>query len=163
MCTSADADHPPSLCEHASLDPVGDDMSEQDPNATPRPWQEPPNDWGQLPPEWQQPAGPLPLPPPPAAGYQQPYTPYNPYGPQPGQRTESLAIASLVVSLVGILCFGVITGLVGIGLGVAARGRIDRDPSLKGRGLATAGIIVGACVFLLSLMSIFVLAKRSTI
>jgi hypothetical protein len=61
--------------------------------------------------------------------------------------------------LVGILCFGMVTGLVGIGLGVAARGRIDRDPTLKGRGLATSGIIVGACVFVLSLLSIFVLAR----
>jgi hypothetical protein len=43
---------------------------------------------------------------------------------------------------------------------VAARGRIDRDPTLKGRGLATAGIIVGACVFVLSLLSIFLLARN---
>jgi hypothetical protein len=136
-------------------------MSEHDPNAVPPSWQDPPNDWGQLPPEWQQQPGQLP--PPPPAGYQQPYTPYNPYGPQQAQRTETLAIASLVVSLVGFLCFGVVTGPVGIGLGVTARNRIDRDPSLTGRGLATAGIVIGAFVFVLSLVSLFVLATRSTI
>src|SRR3954454_22139197 len=138
-------------------------MSENDPNAAQPSWQQPPSDWGQLPPEWQQPPGSLPPPPPPPPGYQQPYSPYNPYGPQPGQRTEGLAIASLVVSLVGILCFGVVTGLVGIGLGVTARGRIDRDPTLKGRGIATAGVILGPCVFLISLLSIFVIAKRGSI
>ncbi len=151
-------------------------MSEHDPNGA-QPWQEPPNDWGQLPPEWQQPPGSLPPPPPPAgyqqpgplppppppAGYQQPYTPYNPYGPQPGQRTEGLAVASLIVSVVGFLCFGVITGPIGIVLGVVARGRIDRDPTLKGRGLATAGIIVGACVFVLSLAGFLLLTRARTI
>jgi hypothetical protein len=139
-------------------------MSDQNPQQVPPGWQPPPSDWGQLPPEWTQDPATLPPPPPPAG--QQPYTPYNPYNPYyapTAQRTEPLAIAALAVSLFGIVCFGMISGVVGICLGVAAQRRIDRDPSLKGRGLATAGIVVGVCVAALSLLGLYAIAKRGGI
>jgi hypothetical protein len=61
----------------------------------------------------------------------------QPQAPTPGggQKTSGLAIASLVCSLVffpvGIIC------------GHLARRDIRRDPSLKGGGLASAGLIIG--------------------
>jgi hypothetical protein len=61
------------------------------------------------------------------------------------------------------MCFGFITGLVGIGLGLAARSRISRDPTLTGKGLATAGIIVGACVTAISVLGFVLLARANSV
>lgn len=70
-------------------------------------------------------------------------TPANPPPVLPGNtatavpRTSRLAIASLVCSLT---CIGWLPGII---CGHLARSRIRRDPSLKGGGLATAGLIIG--------------------
>ena len=78
-----------------------------------------------------QPWGTAPAPPPPGYGY-------------PGQpvRTNGLAIASLVVSLVGCLCgVGAILGII---FGFVARSQIRQSNGTQtGEGLALAGIIVG--------------------
>lgn len=70
----------------------------------------------------------------------------------PGQKTNSLAIASLVSSCIGILPF--ICGLgsiIGIVLGVVSLNQI-KTTGEGGRGLAIAGIAVGAVTFLLSIL-----------
>lgn len=55
--------------------------------------------------------------------------------------TSKLAIASLICSIASfILPFSFIPGIV---CGHVAKGRMRRDPALGGRGLATAGLIVG--------------------
>ncbi len=64
----------------------------------------------------------------------QPY--YAPGWQTPRRPTDGFAIASLVTALVGL-------GLVAVGLGIAALVRIGRNGS-RGRGLAIAGIAVGA-------------------
>lgn len=74
---------------------------------------------------------------PPAAGQYSADEPYYAPGWQtPRPPTDGFAIASLVTALVGL-------GLVAVGLGIAALVRIGRNGS-RGRGLAIAGIVIGA-------------------
>ena len=78
------------------------------------------------------------------------------------QKTNSLAIASLVASLIGILPF--ICGLgsiIGIVLGVVALNQIKASGE-GGRGLAIAGIAVGAVTFLISIVFTIVVFERLT-
>ena len=63
--------------------------------------------------------------------------------PGPQYRTSSAAVGSFVFSLVGILCAGFITGVIAVILGASALSDISKDPQLQGRGLATAGVIIG--------------------
>jgi hypothetical protein len=59
-----------------------------------------------------------------------------------GPRWNRLAIASLVTALAGIPFFGVVTGLVAIGLGCFAL-VVGPDRGTKGTGLAVAGLFLG--------------------
>lgn len=69
-----------------------------------------------------------------------------------GQKTNTLAIVSLVASIVGICC-GFLS-IAGIVCGVIGRNQIKASNGLeKGDGLALAGIIVGAVTLLLSILS----------
>jgi hypothetical protein len=64
-------------------------------------------------------------------------------------RTSGLAIASLVLGILG-LCSAGASGLVGVVLGIAALKKIRREPAkFKGKGLAIAGICVSAFFILL--------------
>ena len=58
-------------------------------------------------------------------------------------KTEPLAIWSFVLSLVGLFCCGFILGIGGIVCGHLALSNIQKQPALQGRGLATAGLIIG--------------------
>ncbi|ORV06350.1 hypothetical protein AWB95_21890 [Mycobacterium celatum] len=69
------------------------------------------------------------------------------HGEQPG--TNTLAIAALVASLVGLLCG--IGSIVGIVLGTVAVNQIKRNPQ-QGYGLAVAGIVVGIATLVVSLI-----------
>jgi DNA-directed RNA polymerase subunit RPC12/RpoP len=63
------------------------------------------------------------------------------------QRTSGLAIASLVCSLSSLVtCVGWIPGII---CGHMAKSRIRRNPSLKGNGLATAGLIIGYLILII--------------
>ncbi len=71
-------------------------------------------------------------------------TPYHPQtqgGAAP--RTEPLATTSLVLGLLTPLCCGVITGLPAIICGHIALSRLSKDPSLGGKGVAVAGLVLG--------------------
>jgi hypothetical protein len=59
------------------------------------------------------------------------------------QRTSGKAIAALVLGIVSLFIFGVIAGVIAVVLAVQARKEIDADPSLGGRGMATAGLVLG--------------------
>jgi uncharacterized membrane protein YvbJ len=84
----------------------------------------------------------------PQAPYTAPYT--APYGAAP--KTNGLAIASLVTSLV---CFG----FIGLILGIVASNQIKNSNGTQtGQGLATAGIIIGA---ISTLVGIIMLASPS--
>jgi Domain of unknown function (DUF4190) len=89
---------------------------------------------------------------PPPTGY--PGPDYSAYGP-PVQKTNQMAIASLVASIIGLvfgfflmfLCFiGFAPPLIGIVLGVVALNQIKRSGE-QGRGFAIAGIIIGGVAF----------------
>jgi len=77
-----------------------------------------------------------PMPPAPAPGYGAPAGYSGPVAP----KTNGMAIASLVLSLVGLLCG--FTAILGVIFGFVARGQIKRTGE-SGDGLALAGIIVG--------------------
>ena len=65
----------------------------------------------------------------------------------PQNKTDPLAILSLVLSVVGLLgfCCGffLMAGIAGIICGHIALSRLSKDPSLGGRGLAIAGVVIG--------------------
>lgn len=64
------------------------------------------------------------------------------------QKTSGLAIASLVLSLLG--CF-VVTAIAGVICGHIARRRIRNNPALGGAGLALAGLIIGYVLLVISI------------
>ncbi|MCM0640661.1 DUF4190 domain-containing protein [Cellulomonas wangsupingiae] len=72
-----------------------------------------------------------------------PGAPVRPYGWTPPVPTDGLAVASLVTSAGGLLLLAGLTGPIGVGLGIGALVRIRRTRA-PGRGLAIAGIAVGA-------------------
>lgn len=57
--------------------------------------------------------------------------------------TNPSAIAGFVCSLVGLLIFGVIMGIIAICLGITAKKHIEVFKNEKGGGLATAAVIIG--------------------
>ncbi|WP_280468363.1 DUF4190 domain-containing protein [Nocardia cyriacigeorgica] len=77
-------------------------------------------------------------------GYGYPYQAgYQPYG-MPPVGTNGMAIGSLITSCIGLLCCGLLVpGLVGLVLGLVALNQI-KQTGQEGRGLAIAGISVGA-------------------
>ncbi len=91
-------------------------------------------------------------PPPPPPEYGVPYPGgYGPAGPLPAapNATNSLAVFSLVASVIGLLCG--VGSIVGIVLGVIALNQVKRTGQ-QGYGLAVAGIAVGAASLVLSLV-----------
>lgn len=69
------------------------------------------------------------------------YPPPGPYGYQPPRRTNSMAVAAMVVSLAALVTCPLV-GAVGIYLGNRARQQI-RSTGEDGDGMAQAGVIVG--------------------
>ncbi len=59
-------------------------------------------------------------------------------------RTSGLAIASLVLGIVGI--FINFLSILAIIFGAIAMGQTGRNPNLKGRGMAVAGLVLGIIV-----------------
>jgi hypothetical protein len=91
------------------------------------------------------------VPPPPGYGAPQPG-----YGGPAGQ-TNKKAIWSLVTGILGLLCCGLL-GIAGIVLGQQAKGEIDRTGE-GGRGMATAGVILGALALVWMVISIILAAS----
>ena len=59
------------------------------------------------------------------------------------RKTNGFAVASFVCSMVGIVIFGIIMGILAICFGTVGLNRIKAFPQEGGKGLAIAGIIVG--------------------
>jgi hypothetical protein len=99
-------------------------------------------------------------------GYPGPYDPYQPYRDR-SHETNGLAIGSLVTSVAGgllgipmaFVCYiGILIPIVGAVLGIVALSQIKRT-NQQGRGLAIAGIVIGAiAAVLLVLLVIGVIA-----
>lgn len=100
----------------------------------------------------------------PPPGYT-PYPPPYPPGGWPASRAPSgLAIASMVVGIVGICMYplGVPAGIVAIILGIVALRKIKADDSISGDGFAWAGIVTGAVGMLIgAAMAAFIIAGIS--
>ncbi|HUA38232.1 MAG TPA: DUF4190 domain-containing protein [Candidatus Sulfopaludibacter sp.] len=67
-------------------------------------------------------------------------------------RTSGMAIASLVLGILGIVTCGLtvlLSAPVGLILGIVAMNRIGKSAQLRGKGLALAGIIMSSVTFLL--------------
>ena len=73
------------------------------------------------------------------------------YGAAPvQQKTNGLAIASFVLSLATIITWCIpITPVLGVIFGLVARRQLNHNPGQPGRGLATAGIIIGLVFIIL--------------
>jgi len=142
---------PPDPYATPSAGASQDPKQPQQPNPAYPPYVPP--SYGQVPPPYGQqpyPAQPNPqqpygTPPPYGTGYPSPYGGYAPGYPGP-QRRNGLAVASMWTSIGGIVTCG-LAGFVGLVLGIVALHQIRRDGT-AGRGMAIAGIVVGA-VFIL--------------
>jgi hypothetical protein len=62
------------------------------------------------------------------------------------------AVAALVLGIAGLLIAPIVCSTLAIVFGVLARRDIDRRPALTGRGLATAGIVLGVLGLALGLV-----------
>jgi len=61
---------------------------------------------------------------------------------------------ALTMAIVGIFCFGIILGPMAISKAVKAQQMINANPNLTGSGKATAAIVLGIIVTLLSVLGI---------
>lgn len=116
-----------------------------------------------------QPASGAPVPPP-APPYatppqQQAYQPsgYPPpaygYGGYPQQKTNTLAVVSMIASIVGFIwILPVIGSIAGVVMGHISLSQIKRTNE-KGRGMALAGLIVGYAGLVLAIAGIIVVAS----
>jgi len=73
------------------------------------------------------------------------------------QRSNGKAVAALVCGLGGLVVAPVILSVVAIVLGIMARKECDADPTLGGRGMATAGLVIGIATVVIGLLAIVVL------
>jgi hypothetical protein len=62
-----------------------------------------------------------------------------------GERTSGMAIAALVLGILGISILAIIFGAIGIN-------QTGKDPSLKGKGMAVAGLVLG----ILGMIGVFI-------
>jgi len=67
------------------------------------------------------------------------------FQPQVPQKTNGLAIAGFVTSLACCSPVGIILSAIGLN-------QISKDPNQKGKGLATAGLIIGIVFFVLTII-----------
>jgi len=101
--------------------------------------------------------------PPLAPGAWQPPPP--PYQPPKQSPTEGLALASMIIGIVGLLvggCLGPIPGIVALVLGLTALSQIKKSPEqVSGKSYATAGVIIGAISIVFYLLLIIWFLLRS--
>lgn len=80
--------------------------------------------------------------------------------PAPDARTSPRALWSLILGILGITCLWVLGAAPAIGLGILGLREVDRSGgSVKGRGLAIAGIITGAVGLVAGLVPVAILAS----
>jgi len=95
----------------------------------------------------------------PPANYWAPPPVYQPVPTQPGYgapypvpsapRTNQTAVIALVLSIVGLVCFGIIVEPIAIFLAFKAKKEIAADPLQTGGGMATGALIIGIIAGLL--------------
>ncbi|TMR21227.1 DUF4190 domain-containing protein, partial [Nonomuraea turkmeniaca] len=88
---------------------------------------------------------------PPSGGFGQPSGGYGPYGPPPQPRpTNGMAVASLVLGIIGLIFCG-LTSLPGVILGHIALNKIKRTGE-EGQGMAMAGLVTSYITVVLWLL-----------
>jgi hypothetical protein len=114
--------------------PKVDTASEQETQWLPR---QPPMPGGWVAPDERPPMSPGPWQPPPP-----------PFVPTKQQPSQGLALASMIMGILGIVtggCFGPIPGIIALVLGLTALSQIKKSPDkVGGKPFATAGVIIGA-------------------
>ena len=71
------------------------------------------------------------------------------------KRKSGKAIAALILGIISLIApFGIVFGLIAVGLGVAGRKEIAVQNDLEGDGMALAGIITGAIGAVLAIVLI---------
>jgi Domain of unknown function (DUF4190) len=92
----------------------------------------------------------VPMGPPPGAPlYSYPAGAYPPPGfpPTPAGPSNGLAVASLLIGIVGLvtspILIGLVLGIAAVAMGVVARRRIKRGETAHGGGLALVGVVLG--------------------
>ena len=124
----ADPNWDPKIREPRVKDP-----SEQETQWLPR---EPPAPGGWIAPDERAPMRPGP--------WQPPAPPYQP----PKEPSQGLALASMIVGIVGVVtagCLGPIPGIVALIMGLTALSQIKKSPEqYGGKPYATAGVVIGA-------------------
>jgi hypothetical protein len=70
-------------------------------------------------------------------------------------KTNGMAVASLVLGLVGLpLCFLFVPSILAVVFGIVGLNQIKNDPMQTGRGLAIAGLILGAVMLVLMVLAL---------
>jgi len=59
-----------------------------------------------------------------------------------GTRTSGMAVAALVMGIIGFLFFGFLS-ILAIIFGAIGMSQTNKDPNLKGRGMAVTGLVLG--------------------
>ncbi|MCS6875197.1 MAG: DUF4190 domain-containing protein [Pyrinomonadaceae bacterium] len=96
-----------------------------------------------------------PPPPPSPSWHKQPIGSGTPFRPPAGETNQTLAITSLILGILGLLCCGLLTGIPAMIIGFMAKSRAESQPLLYGgRGMAIAGIILGALSTILGLIGL---------
>jgi hypothetical protein len=70
------------------------------------------------------------------------------------RRRSGKAVAALACGILSLVIFGIVLGFVAIGLGIAARKEMDKDPTIDGKGLAVGGMVTGAIGAVLAIVLI---------
>lgn len=83
---------------------------------------------------------------------------YGGYGAAP-QGSNKKAVWSLVLGIIGILCCGFLTGIPAVILGKMAQKEIDATGGGQGRGMATAGFVLGIIAIALGILNIILVAS----
>ena len=88
------------------------------------------------------------------------FTPYQSYGPVQGSTsTNGLAIASMVLGILWLYWIGSILAVI---FGHIAISQAGKDPAIKGKGMAIAGLVLGYIGVGTLILSIIVAAGSST-
>ena len=77
------------------------------------------------------------------------------------KKTNGLAVTSFVCSMVGIVVFGLIMGILAICFGAVGLSRTKYFPEESGKGFAITGIIVG--IIEVIIMIFYIVAVRTTV
>ncbi len=70
------------------------------------------------------------------------------------------ALTAFILSLVGVLCFGIVLGIVAVILGAIALNGMKQSGNPRGRGLAIAAVIIGIIEVPLSLIGIIYMLSQ---